>query len=67
MKIIAGFIFFISIILAAFGYWGTYTKAGNIAYDEMAGMIPYFALLAAAILFVISIVLCLKLIIRKNK
>lgn len=35
---------------AAFGWWGTYTVAGQHAYDEMAGMIPFFALWGGLVL-----------------
>ncbi|GHB68375.1 hypothetical protein GCM10008107_17310 [Psychrosphaera saromensis] len=33
--------------LAIFGYWGLCTKAGNEVYPEMAGLIPFYSLLAS--------------------
>jgi hypothetical protein len=37
-------------LLAAFCAWGMFTPGGNAAFDEMAGMIPFFAGVAAALL-----------------
>ena len=36
----------------AFYYWGLHTPAGWRAYDEMAGMIPFFAGVAGGMLLV---------------
>lgn len=36
----------------AFCYWGLHTPAGRLAYDEMAGMIPFFAGVAGGVLLV---------------
>lgn len=33
----------VGIALAAFGWWGTKTEAGQRSYDEMAGIIPEFS------------------------
>ena len=41
-----------AVALGAFGYWGAFTKSGNRQFDEMSGMIPYFALLVGAALAV---------------
>lgn len=37
-----------SLALAAFGLWGTRTASGRRTFDEMAGIVPGFALYAAA-------------------
>jgi len=39
-------------ICFAFYYWGLHTPAGRRAYDEMAGMIPFFAGVAGGVLLV---------------
>ena len=57
MRVIALLLMCISMALAAFGLWGMFTEAGNRAFDEMAGMIPVFALEAS--LPVLVIALCL--------
>jgi hypothetical protein len=44
--------------LAGFGGWGVNTAAGR-RYDEMAGMIPFFAEVAGAFLLVVAFVLLL--------
>ena len=36
--------------LMVFGVWGMFTDAGGRRYDEMAGMIPFFALVAGGAL-----------------
>ncbi len=40
--------------LAMFGYWGMFTQAGGRAFDEMDGMIPFFAAVASPIVFAIG-------------
>ncbi len=40
----------LTIVFGVFGYWGVFTEAGNRQYDEMAGIIPGFALLMACFL-----------------
>ena len=45
--------------LAGFGWWGVNTAAGQRRYDEMAGMIPFFAEVAGAFLLVVAFVLLL--------
>ena len=32
------------LLAAVFGYWGVYTESGRREFDEMAGIIPMFAL-----------------------
>lgn len=39
---------------AAFGWWGTYTLDGRHAYDEMAGIVPFFALWGGLLLVLIG-------------
>jgi hypothetical protein len=41
----------------AFGAWGLWTRAGNRAFDEMAGMIPFFALILGGILALAAVIL----------
>ncbi len=40
----------LAVALAAFAYWGLFTQAGGRAFDEMDGMIPFFAGVASPIL-----------------
>lgn len=55
MRTIAVVILVISVSLGVFGYWGINTAAGRRRFDEMAGMIPYFALIAAGVLLLIGV------------
>lgn len=48
-----------------FGAWGQYTDAGRARYDEMAGMIPYFAWWAGIILLSISIILWIAIAMKR--
>jgi heme/copper-type cytochrome/quinol oxidase subunit 2 len=57
MKNLAFLLIVFSALIGAFGYWGTYTKAGRQTYDEMAGMIPFFALLLSAIFLSVAVLL----------
>lgn len=41
----------------SFGTWGLNTVAGRAAFDEMAGMIPYFARLAGYVAVAIAALL----------
>ncbi|TCH96807.1 hypothetical protein EJV46_19740 [Roseococcus sp. SYP-B2431] len=34
---------FLSVLLGSFAWWGLFTAAGNQAFDEMDGMIPFAA------------------------
>ena len=34
-----------------FAYWGMFTAAGAVHFDEMAGMIPFFIGVAGGLLF----------------
>jgi hypothetical protein len=46
----------VAAMLAAFAYWGIYTRAGAARFDEMAGMIPFFAGVASGVLLVVAVV-----------
>lgn len=39
----------LGVTLGVFGWWGLYTTAGSRHFDEMAGLIPFFAGIAGAI------------------
>ncbi len=47
----------LSLVLGTFGWWGYYTAAGQKTFDEMSGMIPFFALLVAGVLFLVGLAL----------
>ena len=44
----------ISLALAIFGYWGLNTQAGYLAFTGMAGLIPFYALVAALIILILT-------------
>ena len=48
----------LAIGLAVFCWWGLFTSAGRRAFDEMAGMIPWFAGVLAAVAALVVAVLC---------
>jgi hypothetical protein len=64
MKILFVILFIAASMLASFGYWGSYTKTGRLQYDEMAGMIPEFALMLSFLLFGIAAVLAIVLLFK---
>ena len=37
--------------LGSFGYWGMFTQSGNHHHEEMAGIVPFFSLVIAGLLF----------------
>ena len=41
-----------ALLLGAFAWWGIYTDSGRRRFDEMAGMIPFFAGILAGIVFI---------------
>ncbi|HEX8243329.1 MAG TPA: hypothetical protein VF541_07530 [Longimicrobium sp.] len=45
--------------LLAFGYWGIYTPAGQRRFDEMAGIIPFWAALLGGFLLCVAALLAL--------
>jgi hypothetical protein len=61
------FLLIAAVLLGSFGYWGMYTKAGRIQYDEMAGMIPWFAQLMALFLFIVSVSLFAVIFFKSRK
>ena len=58
-------LFVIAAALATFGYWGLYTPSGHQQYEEMAGIIPAFALYASPVFAIIAAVLLM--IARRSK
>lgn len=44
----------ISVVCLVFGFWGYFTKTGAGYFDEMSGMIPFFALIFGAGLLIMS-------------
>lgn len=45
--------------LCVFGWWGIYTAAGIRRYDEMDGLIPFFAGCAGLFLLAVALILAL--------
>ena len=45
--------------LAVFGWWGIYTAAGMRRYDEMDGLIPFFAGVAGLFLLAVAAIVAL--------
>jgi hypothetical protein len=39
----------VSAAMLSFGVWGTFTEAGRHRFDEMDGMIPFFAICASSV------------------
>lgn len=54
MKKAAAVLAIIGLALAVFGWWGIYTAAGMRRYDEMDGLIPFFAGVAGFILLALG-------------
>jgi high-affinity Fe2+/Pb2+ permease len=52
-----GYLFVLGSACGAFAYWGMFTKRGSHAFDEMAGMMPFFVGLASGPLFLGAAVL----------
>lgn len=65
MKQIANILLTLGILLFSFGYWGYFTQSGSNCFDEMSGMIPFFALAGSVLIILIAVIL--KLIHQKNK
>ena len=47
----------LGLFLVAFGWWGVQTRAGRAAFDEMAGMIPFFAGVLGGVCVVVAAVI----------
>lgn len=45
----------LSAMLGAFCWWGLFRKAGSRHFDEMAGLVPFYAGIAGALSLVLSI------------
>ena len=65
MRITGIILVFIGIALTAFGAWGRFSEAGRQKFDEMAGMIPYFAYWFGIAFAVIAVALLVIDFIRK--
>jgi hypothetical protein len=46
---------FLAVLLGAFCWWGLFTEGGSRYFDEMAGLIPFYAGIAGALSLVLSI------------
>jgi hypothetical protein len=46
-------------MLGAFCWWGLFTEGGSRHFDEMAGLIPFYAGIAGALSLVLSMLLML--------
>lgn len=57
MRALSLILAFFGAALVAFGYWGSQTRAGQVAFDEMAGIIPLLAGLLGAGLSVAALAL----------
>jgi hypothetical protein len=43
MRMLLMLLLVMAALLAAFAYWGIYTRAGRARFDEMDGIIPFTA------------------------
>ena len=43
------------LVAVAFGYWGVHTEAGRRRFDEMAGMLPLFSLVAGITCIIVAL------------
>jgi hypothetical protein len=66
MKNAALLLLVLSIVLGTYGYWGAFTHSGQKYYDEMDAMLPFFTLLFACLLAMISVILAIILFFRKK-
>ena len=57
MRKVSTALFVIALALGVFCYWGLFTTAGAKSFDEMDGLIPFFAGVVAAMLGAFAIVL----------
>jgi len=44
-------------LLGAFCWWGLFTEGGSRHFDEMAGLVPFYAGIAGALALLLSMVL----------
>ena len=59
MRVAAASFAVAGVLLVAFGWWGTETRAGRQDFDEMAGMIPFSAEVVGAVLLACAAVLAI--------
>ena len=59
MRVAAASFTVAGLLLLAFGWWGTETRAGRHHFDEMAGMIPFSAEVVGAVLLGCAAVLAI--------
>ncbi len=57
MKLAATLLTLLALALITFGYWGSRSQAGQRAFDEMAGIIPWFAWYAGLALGAVAVLL----------
>ncbi|MCB0834970.1 MAG: hypothetical protein KDC45_15990 [Bacteroidetes bacterium] len=50
---------------AGFGYWGIFTQSGRAAYDEMAGIIPFWSICVSLITVSLIVIINMTRYIRK--
>jgi hypothetical protein len=51
----AALVAIVGLALALFGWWGMYTAAGRHRYDEMDGLIPFFAGCVGLVLLAVAL------------
>jgi hypothetical protein len=49
----------LSAMLGAFCWWGLFTEGGSRHFDEMAGLIPFYAGIAGALSLLLAMLLML--------
>ena len=65
MRVAGIILVLIALALGGFAYWGISTDSGRRRYDEMAGMIPFFAGIAGGGILLIGIALLLLPLFRR--
>ncbi len=65
MGIFAAILFVLGTVAAVFGWWGQHTRAGQLKYDEMAGMIPFFAWWTGLVLIAIAIIVMIVMAVKR--
>lgn len=55
MRITAIACFAASILLLVFGVWGIFSTPGQHAFDEMAGIVPFAAVLLSPVLAIVAL------------
>lgn len=67
MKIAALVLAVVGAALVVFGWWGIYTAAGMRRYDEMDGLIPFFAGVAGLFLLAVAVIVALFVLWRSRR